>query len=94
MVGVRTLAMTPTGGEAMDPKVRPPVEETLARLGVKEIEERLEVSPILGAVDIQDAGKGDVGEGDWTCCSCKLPPPDDPPSPQDPEPLPPPGPDR
>jgi hypothetical protein len=54
------------------------VEETLVRLGIEEIEERMEVSPLLTAGDVQDVDR----EGDFTCCSCKMEP--DPPVPDAP----------
>ena len=56
---------------------QPPVEDTLARLGIEEIEERLEVSPLLIGGDIQDVTRNP--SGDWICCSCKMEP--DPPIP-------------
>lgn len=60
---------------------RPSVEETLARLSVEELEERLEVSPLLAGGDVQD-----VSRTEGHCCTCKVNP--DPPEPDDGAPLP------
>jgi len=59
---------------------KPRVEETLARLGIEEIEERLEVSPLLMGDDVQGASR--VLDGNWICCSCKMEP--NPPAPDEP----------
>jgi hypothetical protein len=50
---------------------RPDVEQTLTRLGIEEIEERLEVSPLLLAA----GGGDDIGRQEWNCCACKIPDP-------------------
>jgi len=60
---------------------KPHVEGTLARLGIEEIEERMEVSPLLLGDDLQTVTRDP--NGDWICCSCKMDPnppiPDEPP---------------
>ncbi len=71
---------------------RPGVEETLARLGIEEIEERMEVSPLLAGGDVQECAPT-AGDG-TVCCSCKFEPPPEPhdpspPYPPDPPPNPP-----
>ena len=63
----------------------PSVEETLAKLGIEELRERMEVSPLL-ATDGLHQDPGTEGSN-WMCCSCKLPP--DPDQPTDSPPLPP-----
>ncbi|MFH1845901.1 MAG: hypothetical protein ABIF77_22180 [bacterium] len=70
----------------MSDQKRPDVEETLSRLGVEEIEERLEVSPLFTGGDLQDVHRD---SGGWNCCNCKTQP--QPPRPENPWP-PPPGP--
>jgi hypothetical protein len=62
--------------------VQPSVDETLARLGVEELEERLEMSPLLAGGDLQEADRLTGGH----CCTCKITP--NPPEPDDPYPLP------
>jgi hypothetical protein len=44
------------------------LEQTLARLGLEEVEERLEVSPLMAAVDSHGL------ERDGYSCCCKVPP--------------------
>ncbi len=48
------------------------VAETLARLDIQEVTERLEISPLLAA---DDTTPGDGDDGDCCCrCVCKLVP--------------------
>jgi len=47
---------------------RRPLPESLESLGIEELKERLEVSPLLGAGEVH-------GQDIETCCSCKMPPP-------------------
>ena len=44
------------------------LDASLQRLGVQELEERLEISPLLLASETTAA------DGTSVCCSCKLPP--------------------
>jgi len=63
-------------GDAMNHR---PLSQSLARLSIEEIKERLEMSPLLG---IDDTHGQDID----TCCSCKMPPPiDSPDSPDNPD---------
>lgn len=55
----------------MDDRKQPSVEETLARLGIEEVEERLEVSPIFGGGEVQEAN---LDGHTFNCCNCKTPP--------------------
>lgn len=60
------------------------VEESLERLGIEELEERLELAPIVAAGDGTLAP--DDGEGDGCCrdfCRCSLPSPTKPDIPGD-----------
>jgi hypothetical protein len=68
----------------MNNKRRPQAEETLARLGIAELEERMEVSPVLAGGELQNLDRPDRLETDWTCCTCKVQP--DPPQPSEPGP--------
>jgi hypothetical protein len=65
----------------MKDEQRQHLEDTLARLGIEEIEERMEVSPLLLGDDLQALTRDP--DGDWICCSCKMDPnppiPDEPP---------------
>ncbi len=43
--------------------------ESLAPLGLREINERMEVAPLLA-----DQGGSMIGGQDWVCCTCKVTP--------------------
>jgi hypothetical protein len=50
------------------------LETSLARLGIKELEERMEISPLL-----TDTGAGGIEDNAMeNCCTCKIPNPLDP----------------
>jgi len=58
----------------MKPNTNPQISQTeleasLARLGIRELEERMEISPLL-------ADAGDMDQGlNRICCTCKIPDP-------------------
>ncbi len=52
----------------MSRQLQTDLEKTLAQLGLEEVEQRLEVSPLLATADIESLER----EG-YSCC-CKIPP--------------------
>ncbi len=50
-----------------DPTAAADLEASLARLGVRELEERMELSPLLTAGDVQDSDACECS------CSCDVP---------------------
>ena len=64
--------MKPNPNQATD---RTELEASLERLGIRELEERMEISPLLtGAGTVETTGVDpDVPT---ICCTCKIPPPD------------------
>ena len=60
--------MNPNTNPHIDPKE---LETSLARLGIRELEERMEISPLLA-----DTGTtGPDQETSSICCTCKIPDP-------------------
>jgi hypothetical protein len=54
------------------PVAQPDLEASLRRLGVRELEERMEISPLLAGAGIEDTAV----EAPVICCTCKMPPPE------------------
>jgi hypothetical protein len=53
-------------------EIRPDLEASLERLGIRELEQRLEIAPLL--METSAAGGADVMPNDLdVCCACKIP---------------------